>query len=92
MHQIHDINEDAWQEWREYRETEKRKKIGKMAEKKQRNFLAQYPPPIQQAIIDASIMNSWQGLFPPKGQQMQPATSTRTQSLHESLSDRSWAK
>ena len=66
MFEVHEINEDAWDEWVEYRHSEIKKKIGPMAEKKQKKMLMQYPPPVQQKIIDASIMNSWQGLFPEK--------------------------
>jgi hypothetical protein len=65
--EAHPINEDAWEEWVEFRHKEKKIKIGPVAEKKQRKMLAEYPPPIQQQIIDNSIMNSYQGLFPPKG-------------------------
>lgn len=65
----HPINEEAYAEWREYRQLECKKKIGPMAEKKQKKMLSAYPPTIQQDIIDQSIMNSWQGLFPPKNTQ-----------------------
>ena len=92
MHQLHEINELAFEEWREWRQIEKKVKIGPVAEKKQRKFLSQYPPPIQQQIIDHSIQNSYQGLFPPKGNIHQMNTSTRSQSLHESLTDKSWAR
>jgi len=67
VNQVHEVNQEAWDEWVEYRTQEKKKKIGPMAAKKQQKFLSQYPPPVQQEIVDASIMNSWQGLFPPKG-------------------------
>ena len=64
MHQVHPINEAAYEEWREFRTKELKKKLGPIAEKKQREFLSQYDPATQQVIIDQSIMNSWQGLFP----------------------------
>lgn len=67
MNEVHPINEEAWGEWVEWRHKEKKIKIGPVAEKKQRKMLSAYPPPIQQQIIDQSIMNSYQGLFPPKG-------------------------
>jgi len=65
--QVHTLNEEAWQEWEEFRRLELRKRIGPIAARKQQKMLTQYPPPIQQYIIDQSIQNSWQGLFPPKG-------------------------
>lgn len=92
MHQLHEINEEAFSEWKEWRHLEKKVKIGPVAEKKQRKFLAQYPPPIQQQIIDHSIQNSYQGLFPPKGNIQPVNTSTRTLSTAEMITDRSWAK
>ena len=60
------INQEAWEEWVEFRTKEKRKKIGPMAERKQQKMLLEYSHAEQQAIIDESIMNSWQGLFRPK--------------------------
>lgn len=88
LNSVHPLNEMAWQEWKEYRSREIRKKIGPIAERKQVAMLCGYPPPIQQQIIDQSIMNSWQGLFPPK-QQHQP--QTRQTSLTQDLTDISWA-
>jgi hypothetical protein len=67
LSEVHEINEEAYEEWRDFRQQEKKIKIGPVAEKKQKKFLAQYPPPIQQDIVDQSIMNSYQGLFAPKG-------------------------
>ncbi len=64
---MYPLNLDAWNEWVEFRHKEKRKKIGDMAKVKQQKMLTQYTPEQQQEIIDQSIMNSWQGLFPPKG-------------------------
>ncbi len=89
--EVHPLNEEAWAEWVEFRTVEKKKKIGPMAEKKQIRMLCAYPPPVQQSIVDQSIMNSWQGLFPPKGRQ-QVAPTTRTTTLHDDLTDTSWAK
>ena len=102
MNETYPINENAYSEWREFRNTELKKKIGPIAEKKQRQMLANYPPHIQQHIIDTSIRAGWQGLFPPKGiQQHQKASAaslaahgaparTRDRSLAHDLSDRSW--
>ena len=94
INEVHPLNYDAWDEWTEYRQTEKKKKIGPMAEMKQTRFLQQFPPPLQQEIIDQSIMNSWQGLFPPKNQRTTPALqqdNTRSRSLMDDLTDVGWA-
>jgi len=94
MNEVHEINQDAWSEWCEYRKLELRKKIGPIAARKQKAFLMGYPPPIQQTIIDQSIMNSWQGLFPPKNQpsrQLAAPGSTRHTALIDDLTDTSWA-
>lgn len=72
MNEIHPLNADAWDEWVEYRTREKKIKIGPVAERKQQKMLRGYPPPIQQTIIDQSIMNSYQGLFPPKNLRPSP--------------------
>ena len=66
MHLVHDLNQEAWAEWWEWRHKEKKKKITPTAEKKHHKLLRQYSPAIQQQIIDHSIMNDYQGLFPPK--------------------------
>jgi hypothetical protein len=76
------VNESAYAEWREYREKEKRIKIGKLAEKKQRALLGQYPPETQQEIIDHSIMNSYQGIFPPKGNQNRGQTDGAIETIY----------
>ena len=92
MNEVHPLNENAWQEWCQYRRQEIRKKIGPIAQKKQTTFLMGFPPPIQQQIIDQSIMNSWQGLFPPKQQRSVPReTSTRATNIMDDLTDTSWA-
>lgn len=62
-----DINTEAWSEWEKWRRKEKRKKITPMAEKKQHKLLSKYDHETQRQIIDHSIMNDYQGLFPPKG-------------------------
>ena len=64
--QVHPLNTEAYEEWRQWRQSEKKVKIGPIAEKKQVKFLTQYSPVIQAHIIDTSIANSYQGLFPPK--------------------------
>ena len=91
MNEVHPLNEGAWAEWVEFRSTEKKKKIGPMAQRKQQQMLCGYPPPIQQVIIDQSISNSYQGLFPPKNYKA-PEGTTRRRTLHEDLTDTSWAE
>ena len=94
MNEVYPLNDEAWQEWVEYRKLELRKKIGPIAQRKQTAFLCGFPPPTQQTIIDQSIMNSWQGLFPPKNQRNQVVphgTSTRQSNIMDELTDTSWA-
>ena len=91
INQVHELNDNAWQEWKEFRQQELRKRIGPMAERKQQKLLMQYPPAIQQTMIDQSIMNSWQGLFPPK-QRPAPQVSTRRTHIIDDLTDTSWAQ
>jgi hypothetical protein len=87
------INMEAWQEWCEYRKA-KKKPVSEFAQVKQWKVLALYNHTTQQAIIDQSIMNDWQGLFPPKFKHQQEATpgSTRERTLEQDLHDRSWAE
>jgi DNA-binding transcriptional MocR family regulator len=59
------INGAAWDEWVSFRT--KKKKISDDARKKQWKLLEQYNHDDQQKIIDLSIQNDWQGLFPLKG-------------------------
>ena len=75
------INAKAWTEWCEFRKG-KRKPVSQAAAKKQLAMLEKYPSHIQQQIIDSSIQNDYQGLFPPKGGfngQNQPARSSHAQ-------------
>lgn len=55
---------DKWQEWLDYRKSVK-KKVSALAAKKQIKFLSQYDLATAIAVIDQSIANDWQGLFPP---------------------------
>lgn len=55
---------DKWQEWLDYRKSVK-KKVSALAAKKQINFLSQYDLATALSVIDQSIANDWQGLFPP---------------------------
>lgn len=60
------LNKEAWEEWVSFRK-ELRKKMTPRAIKSQWNFLKQYSKQDQALIIETSIRNSYQGLFPPKG-------------------------
>ncbi|MEA1916930.1 MAG: hypothetical protein U9N42_05295 [Campylobacterota bacterium] len=57
------INIKAFNEWLEHKSYKAIAPITKLL-----NFLSQYNFATQQQIIDMSIMNGWQGLFPPKQQ------------------------
>lgn len=92
MEQAQQINEIAWEEWCDWRRAEKRKKVTPRAAKMQRKMLSAYSPEVQRAIIEQSIMNDWQGLFPPKGQNVPLGTGTRARTLQDDLTDRSWAQ
>lgn len=61
------INVDAWNEWVDYRKNEKKKTITKAAASKQFRLLLGYTKEQQQQVIDISIQNDYQGLFPIKG-------------------------
>lgn len=81
------VNEEALDEWIEYRQ-EKKKPLSALALKKTQNILVKYDYDQQQRMVDAAIMNDWQGLHPidpPKEK------TTRDNSLHHDLTDTSWA-
>jgi hypothetical protein len=59
------LNADAWHEWIEYR-VDRKKPITQLSAKKQVAELAKYSHETQQQMVDTSIANGWQGLFPPK--------------------------
>lgn len=61
------INKTSWVEWVESRRKRK-KAISEDAAKKQLKFLAGFDQPTQARIVDKSIANDWQGLFPPDSQ------------------------
>lgn len=91
------INSDAWGEWCTFRSS-KRKPITRDAADKQLELLARYPRHIQRQIIEHSIMNDYQGLFPPKAAGppahrggLPAASSSRNTSLEDDLRDTSWA-
>lgn len=81
------VNEDALQEWIEYRK-DKGKPLSKLALKKTQNIMLKFDEAQQQRMVDAAIMNDWQGLHavePPKQQ------GTRHTTLIDDLTDTSWA-
>jgi len=81
------VNEEALQEWIEYRK-EKGKPLSNLALKKTQNIMVRFDEAQQQHMVDAAIMNDWQGLHPidePKQQ------ATRHTSLLQDLTDTSWA-
>lgn len=85
------INESAWREWCEYRD-KKKKPVSEHAAKKQLKVLATYDAHSQQRMIDASIANDWQGLFPEKLSQLKPAAAPETAAeFFQKRTDRSWA-
>ena len=67
------INQPAWKEWVTFRRVDKKKSISKAAAVKQLNILSEFDFPTQQQIIDQSITNDYQGLFPVKQNQQQVA-------------------
>ena len=90
------INQQAWDEWEKWRRKELRKKITPRAKKRQQAMLAEYSFEEQARILNHSMDNDYQGLFPEKvvGRGGRPAEnrSTRHLSLEQDLGDRSWAK
>jgi len=79
------INPEAWLEWEEFRRVGKKKKITTFAARKQFKLLEQHDYPTQQLIIDNSIQNDYQGLFPVKQQEQR-------QSTYDLLTNRDWAE
>lgn len=87
------VNTDSWAEWCAYRSS-KKKPITEKAAEKQIELLTQHPESVQRQIIETSIANDYQGLFPPKGggKLSVVSGSTRTASIHDELTDTSWAR
>lgn len=79
------LNIDALDEWREYRAS-RRKPLSELAEKKTVNMLLRFSHEVQQAMVDAAIMNDWAGLHVIK------TNDGKHQSLVADLTDRSWAQ
>lgn len=87
------LNVSAWDEYVEYRAERRLAKLKpKTVEKQQRWLVEQGPPDKQQAIVNQTIRNNWQGLFEYKaGGNDKHATDsgsrTRGQRIHEKLGD-----
>lgn len=64
------LNLPAWDEYLAYRRQSKFRKLKPASvEKLQEWLVEQGPPDTQQQIVDQTIRNNWQGLFPLKGEQ-----------------------
>lgn len=81
------VNEEALQEWIEYRK-EKGKPLSSLALKKTQNIMVRFDEAQQQHMVDAAIMNDWQGLHAVEAPKVQ---TTRHTSLRDDLTDTSWA-
>lgn len=84
------IERDAWADWVEYRR-ERRKTITAISAREQWRALSRLNPTQQSDCIRESIRNGWTGLFPERLGKVTPINSTRTRSIAEDLTDRSWA-
>ena len=80
------INLCAWSEWVAFRKDVKKKPVSAAAANKQFKLLLKYSEVDQQRVIDNSIMNDYQGLFPVK-----PTYEAPKQSGMTMLTDTSWA-
>ena len=81
------VNEEALQEWIEYRK-EKGKPLSNLALKKTQNIMVRFDETQQQHMVDAAIMNDWQGLHAVEAPKVQ---TTRQTSIRDYLLDTSWA-
>jgi hypothetical protein len=70
------LNKDLWSEWVEFRQA-KKKPLTPISIKKQIEFLSDFKDQ-QKEIINSSIMNGYQGLFPPKQNQKKTTTNIKT--------------
>ena len=82
------LNEEAVAEWIEYRQ-EKKKPLSPLALKKTTNLLLKFGLDHQQHIVDSAIQNDWIGLHPVE--MPRSVTSTKSTTLHDDLTDTSWA-
>ena len=74
----HLLNHHSWREWVQYR-GEIKKKLTPITVIKQKDMLCRYSVKIQADIINASIMNGWQGLFEPRNKSTQSQMSFKQQ-------------
>lgn len=75
------INRESWDEWVQHRK-EIKKPLTPTAMEKQFKLLLDHPYD-QKEIIDQSIQNSWQGLFPPKRTPQQKNLAQRNRDAFE---------
>lgn len=81
------LNALAWEEYLVYRKEARFKRLTERGKAKQITFLLQYDETIQRHIIDTTIANGWQGLFPPKGGQGRPAGGSRHQRTQAAIDE-----
>ena len=81
------LNEEALEEWIEYRK-EKKKPLSPLALKKTQNLMLKHGYEQSQHMVDAAILNDWQGLHPVDPPKI---LSTKQTSLQDDLNDTSWA-
>lgn len=62
---------EAWRGWLDYRK-KTRKKVSRFAAVRQLNLLGEYDPGDAIRIIETSIQNDWQGLFPTRLKNIKP--------------------
>ena len=83
------LNQEALQEWLDYREEDLKKPLTPRAIKMLTKKLLKYSESEQERIIEHSIEMNWQGVYytdPPR-----QASSTKNSTLHDDLTDTSWA-
>lgn len=75
------INVEAWRRWAHARSSRK-KPISELAAKAQWKVLLEHAKEIQNSMIESSIANDYQGIFPPK-------SGNTKQSINDKISDQS---
>jgi hypothetical protein len=78
---ISGLNLEAWESWQAHR---RECRIKPYVSDRKARWLATLPHDTQQAIIDQSIENQWQGLFPLKTQKPKPAKGNGSARLNPS--------
>ena len=82
------LNQEALEEWLAYRAEDLKKPMTPRAIKMVERKLLQWSEQEQMRMVEAAIENNWRGIYwvePPKQR------TTRQTSLHDDLSDTSWA-